>query len=504
MRFLLFFIVFISYCLPSKEQTPNSKAIFKTNGQFEIQGRIKNYTPLTNNQIITFRTYDIQGRSKDTVVIPDKDGLFNLSLFQSYSGNIEMNYDKAWLTLYIPSVKKVGLEINNSTWSSDQSKSGSLKMSGEAGIITPLILDFKNALKKEVFKTTVNWEDSSLNDETVAAIRITRMKEELSFLKNYTNKNKITNTKFINWAKNEILYTAGFDIAFTSFISSRKKSLTDQQLMKILKDIPLTNQSAVYNSSYYNFVSVLAMDLVIIININPIYKDVAKPYGMNAIPVYLKKIDSYSTALAKELMYYTVYFRHPQNKTDYYLENFQNVIKEPYLKKLFAENKEKFLKPFEPFDLVNKLQEYKVHDSLKTRLIDIFNSERNNNVFIDFWGDWCMPCMKEMPHYSQFIDQFKEIQPSFLFFAVKTDEKSSLEVKNKYSINGNFIVLNDIEENIMRNVLQFSGYPAHFVLRPGSLVVDNTISKITSGGSQLDKNIVEKVRKHFSSPKKQF
>src|SRR5215203_2271521 len=407
MRFLLFIIVFIGYCLPSKEQTPSSKAIFKTDGQFEIQGRIKDYTPLTNNQIITFRTYDIQGRWKDTVVIPDKDGLFNLSLFQPYSGNIEMNYDKAWLTLYIPSVKKVALEINNSRWSSDQSKSGSLKMSGEAGIITPLILDFKNALKKEVFKTTVNWEDSSLNDETVSAIRIARMKEELSFLKIYTNKNKITNTKFINWAKNEILYTAGFDIGFTSFTSSRKKSLTDQQLMNILKDIPLNNSSALYNSIYYNFLSILTLDIVIIISNNPKYKDVAIPYGMNAIPVYLQKIDSYSAGTAKELMYYHLYFRHPQNKTDYYLENFRTVIKEPYLKKLFAENKEKFFKPFEPFDLVNKLQQYKVHDSLKTRLIDIFNSERNNNVFIDFWGDWCLPCMKEMPHYAQFIDQFK-------------------------------------------------------------------------------------------------
>jgi len=115
-----------------------------------------------------------------------------------------------------------------------------------------------------------------------------------------------------------------------------------------------------------------------------------------------------------------------------------------------------------------------------------------------------MPCMKEMPHYSEFIDQFKESQPSFLFFAVLTEEKSAQEIKNKYAINGKFIVLNDIENNIMRNVLQFSGYPSHFVLKPGSLVVDNTISRITSGGSQLDKSIVERVRKHFSSPAKQF
>ena len=503
MRFLLCFI-FFSLSLTSKEQIPNSKAIFKTDGHFEIKGHIKNYTPRPKNQIITFRTFDIEGRSKDTVIIPEKEGSFNLILYQPYAGNIEMKYDDVWISLYIPPVNKIELELNDSAWNTDQSKSNSIKLSGQAGIITPLILDFKNVFKKEVFKTPVNWEDSILSDEAVANIRVQRMKEELAFLKNYITKAKITNTKFINWAKNEILYTAGFDIAFTSFTNSRKKSLTDRQLMAILKDIPLNNPTAFYNSIYYNFLSTLAMDLVIIVNINPKYKDIAKPYGMNALPVYLQKIDSYSTGVPRELMYYTVYFRHPQNKTDYYLETFRTVIKEPYLKKLFAENKEKSFKPFEQFDLVNKIQQYKVHDSLKKRLIDILNSERNNNVFIDFWGDWCIPCMKEMPHYSEFIDQFKDSQPTFLFFAVLTEEKSAQEIKNKYAINGKFIVLNDIENNIMRNILQFSGYPSHFVLKPGSLVVDNTISRITSGSSQLDKKVVERVRKHFSSPEKQF
>ena len=504
MRNFLLFIIIFTHCVSSEAQTNYPKSVFKKDGYFEIEGKIKNYTPRKENQFITFRTFDIQGRHKDTVILLSPDGVFKLLLFQTYAGNIEMSYDDAWLPLYIPPGKKIALELNDSTWNTDQSKSSSIKMSGQAGIVTKLMLDFRNAFKKEVFKTIVNWEDSSISDEAAATIRVQRMKEELSFVKNYIVKNKITNARFINWAKNEILYEAGSDIAFTSFTNRRNKTLTDQQLMKILKDIPVNNPAASHNSSYYRFLSLLAGDLSIIVNINPIYKDASKPYGMNPVPVYLKKVDAYSKGMAKELMYYNVYFSNSTQKTDYYLENFQVVIKEPYLKELFVKNKEKFAKPFEPFDLVKKLQQYKVDDSIKTRLINIFIAERGNHVFIDFWGDWCIPCMKEMPYYPRFIDQFKESEVSFIFFAVNTEEKSALEIKNKYGIKGKFIVLNDIEVNIMKNVLQFSGYPSHFVLQRASLVVDDNISRITSGGKELDKNVVDKVRKHFASPKQQF
>ena len=501
MRFLLPFLVCVTHCLPSKEQTSESN--FKTDGQFEIQGKIRNYTPRKGNQFITFRTFDIRGKHKDTVVLLKSDAVFNFSLFQPYAGNIEMGYDDTWLVLYIPPEKKITIEINDSSWNTDQSKSGSIKLSGQAGIITKLILDFRDAFEKEVFKTTVNWKDLTLSDEAVAIIRIQRMKEELAFVNNYIRGKEITNAGFINWVKNEILYEAGFDIAFTSFTGTRHKTLTDQQLMKIIKDIPVNNPAASHNSSYYRFLSLLAEDFSIIVNINPLYKDASKEYGMNPVPVYLKKVDSYSTGLAKELMYYTVYFSSPSQKTGYYLENFRDVIKDPYLKKLFITNKEKSLTPFEPFDLVKKLQQYKVNDSIKTKLVNIFNAERGNHVFIDFWGDWCIPCMKEMPYYSRFIDQFKESQASFLFFAVGTDEKSALEIKNKYGINGKFIILNDIEIDILRNILQFTGYPTHFILQPGSLVVDNEISRITSG-KELDKDVIDKVRKHFDTPKNKF
>ena len=504
MRFVILFTIAFTCNLSSKGQVNHSKRFFKTDGYFEIQGKIKNYIPSKENQFITFRTFDIEGRHKDTVILLNSDGVFNLSLFQPYAGDIQMKYNDSWLSLYIPAEKKITLEINDSTWTTDQSKSGYIKIPGQAGIITILILDFQNSFKKEVFKPTVNWEDSTISDETAATIRIQRMKEELLFVKNYIVKNKITNTSFINWAKNEILYQAGFDIAFTSFTSSRKKTLSDLQLMKILKDVPVNNPTASHNSSYYRFLSLLAGDISIIVNINPIYKDASKPYGMNPVPVYLKKVDAYSTGLARELMYYKIYFSNSPQKTDYYQDRFRSVIKEPFLKNQFIANRENLLKPFQPYDLVERLRRYKVDDSIKARLIDIFNAERDNNVFIDFWGDWCIPCMKEMPYYPRFIDQFPESQVSFLFFAVGTDEKSALEIKKKYGINGKFIVLNAIETNIMRNVLQFSAYPSHFVLQPASLVVDNNISRITSGGKELDKNVVDRVRKHFASSKNQF
>ena len=494
--FFLFLTSITIYSYSQNAQNIGNKTIFNSIKEIEISGKIKNYIPSNENQFITFRTYQVTGKIKDTSVFINSHGIFDARLFQPFKGDIALLYQDEYLTLYAEPNEKINLGIDISKLKSEQNPVKSITLTGKSAVLTKTIIDFQANLRKQKFKNEPDWKDKIQPDKQFANARISRMKEELFFLNEYTRYHKILDKTFEAWATNDLIYKAGFDIAFFAFAGKLNTSLTDKEFIEFFSDIPIVNNTALNNSNYYNFLKTLTTDFMIIININPMYADEKKQSGYNPVPVYLKKLDDYSTGITKQLMYYNIYLLNSPKSRDYFLDRFNANISDTYLKKLLFAAKQNSGKIFEPYDIVKKLQEYKTNDSIKARLINLFNTEKGKYIFADFWGDWCMPCMHEMPFYPTLIEQFKNSPITFVFFAVETAEEKATAIKNKYGINARFITLNDNEAKIMNNVLQFTSYPSHFVLRPDGFVVDNSIAGIVSG-NELDKNTIDRIRKYL-------
>ncbi|HEX4374493.1 MAG TPA: TlpA disulfide reductase family protein, partial [Puia sp.] len=228
-------------------------------------------------------------------------------------------------------------------------------------------------------------------------------------------------------------------------------------------------------------------------NVNPAYKILRKENGNNPVPVALQKIDLYTMGLAKQLLYYDNYISYRSSQTVYYLNRYQKAITNKYLRKQLEEKAESATKTFEAYNVIQKINDYKIDESLKTRLLKIFEKEKNNYLFVDFWGSWCGPCMLEMPVYPKFIGQFNKDTLHFLFLSYEMTEEQVIQIKNKYGIAGDFILLNNNEMKILNNVLGFESYPHHFVIDPESFVVNNNISGIESG-DEPNKEVIKKVQ----------
>ena len=455
-----------------------------------VTGQIKNYVPDNDNRFIRFRTYDISGRSKDSAVFINKSGNFNTILSQPFEGDISMMFDEKFVTLYGIPGEKIGLEIDAVKLKSEENKSKAITITGKSASVSKLIMQFKLP-KQDGIPADENWNDSTLSDQTIAKARAKRMKNEIDFLNQWMKKNGVTNKTFSNWARNNIIYNAGLDITGNLYMSKRRTA-TDQQLMEFTTEIPLDNPTALNNSAYYLYLQSMAMNIQFIVNGNPQYDSIRKLMGKNAIPIYLQKIDQYTKGFAKQMMYYTTFNSNRAEKTEPYAESFDSVITIPCLQNLIAARKNN--KPFQPYSIIEKLKEYKIDDSLKSRLISIFESSKKN-LFIDFWGDWCAPCMREMPHFPKLVNMFKGSELDFLFFAVETSEQKAIEIKNKYGIDAVFIVLSNNEVRIMNNVLGFSSYPSHFIIGAGGMVKENFGMHIDSG-NELSNVAVDRLKKY--------
>ncbi len=466
---------------------------FNSKNETIIIGQIKNYIPADKNRFITFRTFTVSGRYKDTAVLIDNNGNFSVSLMQNFEGDFAVMFAGNYASIYAMPGEKMVFTIDASKLKPGNDRSEAITVTGKSARINRLLLKFQ-LRKSEAVPADEDWQNPSLSDSEMVRARKKKMTRELKFFDEWVKKNSISNNSFTNWIKNHIIYEAGWDILFELYSGSRR-STTDHQLIKYLEEIPINNPLALHNSDYYSFLSTLSGSLQIIVNINPAYDSIRKQMGLNAVPVYLTKVDENAKGFAKQLMYFSVYMRNSSAKTENYRENFDKVITNSYLRQQIQDRVND--KPFQPYDIVRKLKEYKVPDSLKTRLIGLFESSKKN-TFIDFWGSWCAPCMREMPFYSKLIEKFKDENLQFIFFAVETPDSTVQKIKMKYSIDAQFIVLSDIETKIMNNVLQFTSYPSHFIIGADGMVKDSSMPNIVGGSNDLSPVAVERIRKNIN------
>jgi thiol-disulfide isomerase/thioredoxin len=493
MRLLLTLLTVTSFFLVAGQVKPSNDPFLNADKKIAINGQIKNYVPGNGNRFIRFRTYDISGRGKDTTLFIDKAGHFKATISQPFESDIAMMFDESFVTLYCTPGEKITMEIDPARLSSTENKSKAITLTGRSAAISKLIMQFR-LTGVEFLLPAENWQDSALSDQVIVEARIKRMKREIDSLESWMKKKPVINKTFANWARHKIMYEAGFDIAFNLYTGKRRKA-SDEQLVEFVKDIPLDNARALNNSGYYAFLRLMAIDMQIVVNINPMYDSARRRMGKNSMPLYLDKLDKYSRGFAKQVMYYHTLNTNPPEKTGPYSERFDSVIKMRYLQELIKTKKNST--PFKPYSIIQRLKDYPVDDSLKSRLISIFANNKNN-LFLDFWGTWCAPCMHEMPLYPKLMDQFKDSDLKFLFFAVETPEDKAMEVKKKYGIDAPFIVLTDNEARILNDVLQFSSYPSHFIIGADGFVKRRLTTGLVSG-NELSKVALDEI-KNYSAP----
>lgn len=477
------------FAMSQKANTRNQKS-FINKQYMSINGEINNYIPNDKNGFLTFRTFTVNGERKDTSIAIQKDGKFSFKLLQSFEGDFMIGYADKWPTLYYLPGTLLNIKIDAAKWEHTKLIASAVSLSGEASQLSILIADFINQYNEKTDFPIINWADSNKSDIQVSLERISKLNIEKAFLNTYIKENKIKNEKFIKWAENLINYNAGQDIAFENFTSLRKKSLTIEQLMKLLQKIEINNTAALHNSNYYTYLYSVQGAIQIIININPLYKDSIKVNGMNPIPVYAHYFDQYSKGFARQLMYYDLYSTVYGSGHDYI---FDEVIFDAGLKEEFAALKKSKNSVFTPYDLIDRIRISNIDTDLKSRLIQIFKSQPDSFLFVDFWGTWCAPCMAELPFYSQLISAFEKNKIKFLLIAALSEENKVQEIKEKLKIDAEFIVLKDNETKVLNNIFKFHSYPSHFLISPKGFVIENIGGRIFDG-ENLNQRLVDKIK----------
>ncbi len=465
---------------------------FNASDSVQITGKIIGYDPNQADHFITFSTNDLFGKSTSQAIQIEDNGNFWIKLYQPYEGDMQLNYKNAYINIYTQPKQVLQLTIYDAKVKRETSNDGAFIAKGELASINNLIFKFRTTFDQHVFKSKTDMGDQKQSDSTYAASVIRKLDEQLAFLNSFIKSNSIIDQKFINWQRSQLQYEAAREILFFPFAGKYNKDITQKQLLQLISPIPIDNEKAYHNSAYYGFLNSLCGGQQIIININPMYDALKAQNRKNTTVICLDEIDKFAAGLARQLMYYDVFLSKAGSQSDPtpYLARFNTSITNPFLKEKLVGGDASRDVVFKKINIVDRLKALKVSSVLKQRLISLFTQYEGTSLYIDFWGDWCAPCMNELPNYPQLITALAGKPIKFLFLSTFTTEESMLAIKEKFKINGDFVNLTKDEVSIVNNVFEFHSYPSHFMVdAKGEVVKSNW--KISSSSVQQKAREIE-------------
>ena len=497
MKKSLFIIVAMAAFNHGFAQESAAGFFFNEKDSIQVSGKIIGYRTDQEDHFMTFSTYNLLGKQTNQSIQIANDGSFWIKLYQPFEGDIQLNYKDAYFPIYTRPGKTVVLDIYNSKVIRETSYADAFVAKGELAEINNLIFRFYTEFNQHAFAIKSDMSDKQQSDSLFAVVNAQKITEELTFLESFIKKNQVKNQQFINWQRNQLNYSAAKEALFFPFAGKFNKEISQKQLLNMIGPVEINNQSAFHNSAYYHFLRMLSSDQQIIININPFYEVLKQENKGNTTALCLDVIDSYAQGLTKELLYYYVFVAKAGSVSDpaKFSGRFEATLKEPLLKQQIEPQKTLTLGTFKAYAIVDQLHAQKIAHNLKQKLIKLFETYRGTALYIDFWGDWCGPCMSEMPNYPPLISAMAGKSLKFLFLSAFTSDKAMLATKEKFKINADFVNLTKDEVAVLNNVFGFHSYPSHFLINVEGKVIKEMNKLSIDGTAQKTQEIEQLLAK---------
>lgn len=94
---------------------------------------------------------------------------------------------------------------------------------------------------------------------------------------------------------------------------------------------------------------------------------------------------------------------------------------------------------------------------------------RGKYLYLDFWGTWCAPCLKEIPHIKEAYEKLDKDKIVFLGIVGKDKPLALMNTLNRLQIKWPQI-LSDENNKIVEDY-RISGYPTSFLIDPNGIVI---------------------------------
>lgn len=101
---------------------------------------------------------------------------------------------------------------------------------------------------------------------------------------------------------------------------------------------------------------------------------------------------------------------------------------------------------------------------------------RGRVIYVDLWGTWCGPCMREMEYVSQLHETLKDLPVTYMYFANKSPEELWQKAAKRFGLEGENCVnlrLPDSQQRAVEDYLGIQGFPTYLLIAPDGTIFTN-------------------------------
>lgn len=101
---------------------------------------------------------------------------------------------------------------------------------------------------------------------------------------------------------------------------------------------------------------------------------------------------------------------------------------------------------------------------------------RGRVIYVDFWGTWCGPCMKEMGHLEELHETLKGLPVTYMYFANNSPEEAWQKATQTIGLDGENCVnlrLPYNQQQAVEEYLNISSFPTYLLVDTNGTIVTN-------------------------------
>jgi thiol-disulfide isomerase/thioredoxin len=463
-------LLLLIFILSSCQEKPN----FTTNGEAIIAGKILNFEKHEVDRNFDIVYQGLLELQSNTFVEINDDGTFHTTIPCNYKKDFFIRFNRV-SAIYICEPKDsifITLDADVLDDPKNHYPNGSyfVKVTGGSRIEDiALINEFWQDSHKIVSFSERKTAAKELSPMNYYAFQNQLEKSKIDLLDSIINSSDSEMGIFKDWAKDHLKYNKLSDLIRYAYDHLQNKNLEPDSLRipneyyaQILnEDI---NESEFFSfghimffHNYYNLIYIQAKKESI---------DVSKYANQNAIGF------SKDVILAK-------YFYSLIKKSDTLVDIDIDIIEDEHLKNLLT-NKIDILQQ-------EKLELLESHGT-SLFLDSIVNPYKGKVVYIDFWGTWCVPCLKEMPYSKALQEEFKKKPVEFLFLCNQSSKNDWQKMIKEKELPGTHILLSDQEYAKLQDLFGIMGIP-HYI------IVNKQGGYINNAKRPSDKNIGDELNR---------
>lgn len=475
----LILCIFILASCAEKEEVPTLQK-----GIAIITGKVINLGE--DSKAIRFVAGGIVEGIEQTAII-DSEGNFRLEIELYYPQNVQSFFKKGYIKLYLSPSDSIHLEIDEDVFRKEAHPDYKVSGTNPSAKISKEIQQYlqycgENSFNPDAQGKSVNTFLQVLNQEIIRRDSILQR-----FSKEYN-----TSKEFEDWAKNDIKYgIANYLIDYRYTNQGYKGNLFDESLF------PINNDAAIVTDLYPLHLYHYALNLGIWQD-STTQKLMQEGKNVEAFQrCFDKIINSVGSGLSRDIMCYKLLssiisefyddYEIVSQETDTYIEN-------EILKSVLAEKESEYKN-----NKVLNVSFFDTQTNEEKEILGDFWQELNEKysgkiVYVDIWATWCGPCRIEIPYAKELHEYFKEKDIEFVNICLASNKSEWEKMLESSNITGDNYFFNEPQTQLLRNKLQFEGYPTYLIVDKQGDLVDKNAPR-PSSGEEIKKILNEWIEK---------